>query len=161
MPIVLASDSGHSHDHGQGHGHDMKTGNAKIGDLEIKGAWTRQAPPAATVLGGYATITNNGVEADRLIAASADFARKTKIHEMAVTDGVMKMKELENGLEVPAGETVALKPGSFHLMFMQATSPKEGEVVKVELTFEKAGTVSVMLPVAAIGTRTAPVTHSH
>lgn len=152
IPVVLVSDSDHGN-HSQ-----MKAGSARIGSIAITGAWTRQAPPASKVVGGYATITNEGDEADRLIAVNAPFAGKSEIHEMSVTDGVMRMKELADGLEIPAGGSVSLKPGSFHLMFMQATSPKEGETVPVELTFEKAGKVTVMLPVAGIGAGEAPMT---
>ncbi len=158
---IVASDG---HDGHSGHGaHSamdkadaVETGSASVGDLVITGAWTRQAPPSARVVGGYASITNNGQTADRLIAASAGFADRTEVHEMTVTDGVMRMNELAGGLEIKPGETVELKPGSFHLMFMEATSPKEGETVPVTLVFETAGEVVVQMPVAAIGAGAAP-----
>lgn len=132
------------------------TGTATIGDLVIDGAWTRQAPPSATVVGGYARITNNGSASDRLIAASADFAERTEVHEMSVTDGVMTMNAVAGGLEIAPGATVELKPSSFHLMFMDATSPKKGETVPVTFVFELAGAVVVQMPVAGIGAGAAP-----
>jgi periplasmic copper chaperone A len=69
---------------------------------------------------------------------------------MTMEGDVMKMRELPSGLEIPAGGTVELKPGGFHLMFMGVKTPfKEGDTLKVELKFEKAGQVDVDLPVTA------------
>ncbi|WP_422375187.1 copper chaperone PCu(A)C [Roseibium sp.] len=127
----------------------------KAGDLELSTAWTRATPPKAKAGGGFIEIVNTGSEADRLVSASSNVAKKTEIHEMAVTDGVMKMRELENGIEIPAGETVALKPGGLHIMFMGLNqSFEEGSKVPVVLTFEKAGEVSVELDVAKMGAKT-------
>lgn len=127
----------------------------KAGDLELSTAWTRATPPKAKAGGGFIEIVNTGSEADRLVSASSDVAKKTEIHEMAVTDGVMKMRELENGIEIPAGETVALKPGGLHIMFMGLNqSFEEGSKVPVVLTFEKAGEVAVELDVAKMGAKT-------
>jgi len=127
----------------------------KAGDLELSTAWTRATPPKAKAGGGFIEIVNAGSEADRLISASSDVSKKVELHEMAVTDGVMKMREMENGIEIPAGETVALKPGGLHIMFMGITqSFEEGTKVPVVLTFEKAGEIAVELDVAKMGAKT-------
>ena len=127
-----------------------------VGDLVIRDAWTRQSPPGARAGGGYATITNNGGAADRLIGGSTPFSERFEVHEMSVTDGVMRMGEIDGGLEIGPGETVELKPGGFHLMFIDVTEPPvEGDTVPVTLLFERAGEVTLDLPVAAIGA-TAP-----
>ena len=127
-------------------------GMATIGSIEVSEAWTRQTPPRARAGGAYARITNTGDESDTLIAASAPFAGRIEIHEMAVTDGVMTMRELEDGLPIPPGETVELRPGSFHVMLLDMTEPPtEGGTVPLTLVFERAGGVTVDLPVAAIG----------
>jgi len=124
------------------------------GDLVLEGTWTRATPPKAMAGGGFVTITNKGTEADRLVSAASPVAGRVEIHEMAVTDGVMKMRELENGLPIPAGETVALKPGGFHIMFMQLNQPfKMGEKVPVTLTFEKGGEVEIQLDVQKMGAK--------
>lgn len=69
---------------------------------------------------------------------------------MAMDNGVMKMRPI-HGLEVPAGKSVQLKPGGYHIMFMKLKHQlKVGEVVKGSLTFEKAGTMSVDFPVEAM-----------
>ena len=125
-----------------------------VGDLKIENAWTRATPPRAKVGGGYVTITNTGSEADRLVSGSVAFAGVVEIHEMAVTDGVMKMRPLADGLEIPAGETVTLKPGGFHIMFMKLKEGLvEGETVSATLTFEKAGPVELKFQVAPVGAK--------
>ena len=73
---------------------------------------------------------------------------------MAVQDGVMKMREMVDGIEVPAGGALELKPGSYHVMFLELTGPlKEGESVPVTLTFEKAGTVEMSFSVEKMGAK--------
>jgi copper(I)-binding protein len=130
-----------------------------LGDLTLSGAFTRAMAPTAKVGGGFITITNNGQEDDRLISASSPAAPVVQLHEMAVVDDVMKMRELPDGIEIPAGETVTLKPGGLHIMFMQVPTPfEEGSEVPVTLTFEKAGSVDVMLHVGALGAST-PMNH--
>lgn len=124
------------------------------GDLTISKTWTRATPPKARNGGGFAEIKNAGSEADRLIAATSPVAKKVELHEMAVNDGIMKMRELEAGIDVPAGETVALKPGGLHIMFMGLNEPfKEGSSVPVVLTFEKAGDVEIVLDVNKMGAK--------
>lgn len=132
-------------------------GTATVGDLTVEGAWMRQPPPGAKVGGGYLTVTNPGEADDRLLAASAPFATRTEIHEMKVENGMMMMSPLAEGLAIPAGETVSLAPGGYHIMFMGLNAaPKEGETVPVTLTFEQAGAVTLNIPVAAMGATAAP-----
>lgn len=125
----------------------------KKGDLEIVHPWSRATPDGAKVAGGYLVIKNHGKQADRLIAATGEIAGKTEIHEMKVDDkGVMTMRPLADGLEIPADGKAELKPGSYHIMFMNLKHGlKEGEKFKGSLTFEKAGTVDVEYAVNAMG----------
>lgn len=132
--------------------HDTHAAEITAGDLTLSGAFTRATLPNAPVGGGYVTIINNGDEADRLVAAESPFSPDVQIHQMAVVNDVMEMNELEDGLEIPAGETVTLAPGGLHLMFMDISEPfVEGETVPVTLTFEKAGEVEIELSVEAFG----------
>ena len=129
-----------------------------VGAIAIRGAWTRQNPPGARVGGGYATIANGGEVSDRLIAVSAPFAARGEVHRMEVTDGVMRMRELTEGLEIAPGKSVTLEPGGYHMMFLDITEPPmEGSFVPVTLVFERAGEVTLDLPVAAIGARSVGV----
>lgn len=115
-----------------------------LGNLEIGHPWSRATLPGAKVAAGYLTVKNNGAEADRLTAIESPIAGKAEIHEMAVTDGVMTMRPLAGGLEIPAGGEVKLEPGSFHIMFVGLKEPAvEGVKFKGTLTFEKAGKVDV------------------
>ncbi len=126
----------------------------KIGSMAIDHPWTRATPGGAKVGGGYLTIKNMGSEPDRLVAGAADFAGKVEIHEMAMKDGVMRMRRLPAGLEIPPGATVELKPGGYHVMFMQLKAPLvEGDPVTATLTFEKAGAIDVEFAVEAVGAR--------
>jgi copper(I)-binding protein len=125
-------------------------------------AWTRATPPGSKVAGGFMTIENKGAAADRLIGGTAEVSNIFEVHEMAMDKGVMKMRALEKGLEIPAGGKVELKPGSFHVMFIDLKQPlKDGESFKGELVFEKAGKVPVTFKVMPIGTTSAGAHHGH
>ena len=124
----------------------------KAGDLVITQAWSRATPGGAKVGGGYLTIENKGTAPDRLIGGASDAAGKVEVHEMATTDGVMKMRPVEGGLTIEPGKTVKLAPGGFHLMIMELKSPlKQGGKLPVTLQFEKAGKVAVTLDVQGVG----------
>jgi periplasmic copper chaperone A len=126
----------------------------KLGDLEIGHPWTRATPPSARVAGGYLKITNKGQAADRLLSATFTGSATTEVHEMAHQGGVMTMRELPKGLEIRPGETVELKPGGFHLMFIGLKAGlKEKDALRGELVFEKAGRIEVEFAVEAIGAR--------
>lgn len=108
--------------------------------LAFSNAWVRATPPNAKVAGGFVEIRNAGKTADRLVSASSDVAERVEIHEMKMAGDVMQMRQLTEGLAIPAGQSVQLKPGSYHLMLI---SPKnaiaEGQKVTLTLVFEKAG----------------------
>lgn len=124
----------------------------KVGDLEIGHPWSRATPAGAKVAGGYFTITNKGSASDRLLSISSDVSEKAELHEMGVKDGVMTMRPVAGGLEIPAGGKVALAPGGYHLMFIGLKrQPKQGEKFSATLTFEKAGTVNVEFAVEGMG----------
>lgn len=126
--------------------------DVKAGDLVISQAWSRATPGGAKVAGGYLTIENKGTAADRLVNVSAEIAGKAEVHEMAMDNGVMKMRPLDKGLVIDPGKTVKLAPGGYHLMLQELKGPfKEGEKVPVTLEFEKAGKVSVALDVQGVG----------
>lgn len=125
-----------------------------VGGLKIDHPWTRATPAGAKVAGGYLTIQNGGSAPDRLLGGSSDIAGRIEIHEMAVRDGIMTMRPLDKGLEVKPGDKTELKPGGYHIMFMDLKRQlKEGESVKGTLQFEKAGTVAVEFAVQGVGAR--------
>lgn len=120
----------------------------KLGALEIGQPWSRATPPTAPTAGGFLKITNTGTAADRLIGASSPAAQQVQVHEMKMDGDVMRMRELEKGLEIPPGATVTLAPGGFHLMLIGLKAPlAKGARVPLTLTFEKAGSIDVELAV--------------
>ena len=129
------------------HAHDFR-----IGSIEIEHPWARATPKGATIAGGYVKVTNTGKEADRLIGGSLPNAGRFEIHQMTMNNGVMQMRPVSGGLEIKAGESVELKPGSYHLMFLDLKQPLVNkQPVKGTLIFEKAGTVEIEYTVEPIG----------
>ncbi len=124
----------------------------KIGSLEITTPWSRATPPSARTGGGFMTITNKGTTADRLVTARSSVSDKVEIHEVQMDGSVMRMRELAKGLEIPPGATVMLKPGGYHIMFMELKAPFAKDAkVPLTLVFEKAGSLDVQLNVEAMG----------
>jgi copper(I)-binding protein len=123
-----------------------------VGSIHITQPWARATPKGASSAAGYMTITNNGTAPDRVTCVSSDASAQCQIHSMTMEDGVMKMRPVEGGLEIKPGETVTLKPGGFHIMLLDLKHPLDaGQSLKTTLKFDKAGTVDVSAPVAAIG----------
>jgi copper(I)-binding protein len=126
--------------------------DVRAGDLVISQGWSRATPGGAKIGGGYLTIENKGSAPDRLVAVSGDVAGKIEVHEMAVKNGVMTMRPLENGLTIAPGKTVKFAPGGLHLMMIDLKNPlKQGDKVAVTLEFEKAGKVTASLDVQGVG----------
>ena len=124
----------------------------KVGALEIENPWSRAVPKGAAVAAGYMRIKNTGTEPDRLVGGSTPVAGRFEIHEMSMDKGIMKMRPLPSGLEIKPGETVELKPSSFHIMMMDLKQPiQRGKPFKASLMFEKAGEVDVDFAVEAVG----------
>jgi periplasmic copper chaperone A len=123
----------------------------KAGDITVDKAWARATPKGAEVGAGYLTVHNNGATPDTLTGGSADFAT-VEIHEMTKENGVMKMAQMKNGLNIPAHGTVRLAPGGYHVMFTHLTKPLvKGEKVTATLDFAHAGAVAVEFPVQCVG----------
>jgi uncharacterized protein YcnI/copper(I)-binding protein len=134
----------------------------KLGALIIERPWTRATPRAAPVAGGYLKITNNGVVADRLIGGSFELAGKVEVHEMSEEGGMMRMRQLPLGLEIAPGASVELRPGGYHLMFMDLKQGiLAGQNLKGALVFEKAGRIEVEFDAAAMGASTPGAAGEH
>lgn len=133
----------------------------EVKSIVVDQPWTRATPGGAKVAGGYMTITNTGSEADRLVGGTLPQAGRFEVHEMKMENNVMQMRPLVSGLEIKPGEKVELKPGGYHVMFMDLHEPlKQGDKLKGQLRFEKSGTVDVEYRVEAIGAQSAP-RHGH
>jgi periplasmic copper chaperone A len=132
----------------------------RIGDLQIREPWARATPKGADVAAGYMTIVNRGAQPDRLIGGSTMGAGRFEIHRMTSNQGVMQMRPVAEGLEIKPGETMELKPGSWHAMLLDLKAPlAAGDRVKGTLVFQKAGKVEIEYQVAPIGAAGAHPAH--
>lgn len=110
---------------------------ALASDLSVSDAWARPTPPGSRVGAGYVQIHNAGQSPRRLLSAESPLAGSMEVHTMAEEDGMMRMRKLADGLEIPAGGHVELKPGAEHLMFFSPTQAfAEGETIPVTLIFD-------------------------
>ena len=104
------------------------------GKLGVTDAWIRAAPPGASVLAGYATLSNTGDEPITLLTVQSDAFRMTSLHETIVDGGVSKMRELHR-LVIAPGATIALEPGGRHLMLSQPRGDLAVAGGKVRIVF--------------------------
>ena len=104
------------------------------GPVKVEDAWVRATVAPQTATGAFMQLTS--AKPLKVVAASSPRAAQVEIHEMKMEDGVMKMRAVE-ALPLPAGQAVALKPGSYHVMLMGLQRPiKAGETVPLTLTVE-------------------------
>ncbi len=123
----------------------------KAGDVVVEKPWARATPKGADVGSGYLLIQNKGATPDRLTGGSADFAT-VEVHQMTSVNGVSQMREVKDGLNIPAHGSVGLAPGSYHIMFTHLAHPlTKGETIKATLNFEHAGPVEVEFKVMGVG----------
>lgn len=123
-----------------------------VGALAVDHPWARATPHGARVAAGFLTIENKGTAADRLLAVDSEIAEHGEIHSMTMKDGVMTMRPLPDGLDLPGAIKVELQPGGYHIMFIGLKRMlKKGDHFAATLTFEKAGKAEVTFTVEAIG----------
>jgi periplasmic copper chaperone A len=125
------------------------TAIAQTGSVEVKDAWARATPGKAENGAAYLTIVSQG--ADSLVSVSSPVAKKAGLHTMTMEGSVMKMRPLA-GVDVPANQPVALKPGGTHIMLEGLNEPLQaGKSFPLTLTFEKAGEKQVEVAVEKAG----------
>lgn len=150
---LARADHSHAHD-AQGHAHANDAPVAAVYPFAYASA------AGAKAGGAFISLENRG-PADRLVAARADIAARTELHEHIHDNGVMKMREVEGGLPLPEGGVVEMKPGGLHVMLMGLKAPlTEGETLPVTLVFESGLELAVEVPVVARGAAPAKA-HSH
>jgi copper(I)-binding protein len=130
---------------------------AQSGDVKITNAWARAMPGGAQTAAIYVTLES--ADGDRLTGAATPAAQKAELHSMTMDGGVMKMRQVD-GVDLPAGQAVSLKPGGYHIMLTGLAKPlAEGQSVPLTLTFAKAGTREVSVAVQKVGSM-GPATQS-
>lgn len=130
------------------------------GSVTIDHPWSRPTPPGSPMGVGYLTISNSGDSDITLTSAETPRAAQVSIHQSTMNNGVMSMRPLKNGLLIPAGNTVELKPHGYHLMLEKLEEPlKEGERIPLTLRFDGAKPVNVELQVESLD-GASPTEHS-
>lgn len=119
------------------------------GEILIEDAYARTSTPSSKTGAAFMVIRNTGSEADRLIAAETDVAARAELHtHKEDANGVMRMMEVEGGIPVPGEGMHHLRRGGDHIMLMGLSRALEqGEMLDVTLTFEKAGEITLQIPV--------------
>lgn len=120
-------------------------------DVMVMDAFARASAMSTARTGAvYMTLKNHGTAADRLVAVITEAAMSAGIHETLMEDGVAKMRPVEV-FDIPAGGSVELKPGGYHIMLMGLKAPlKKGGTIMLQLKFERAGLVDVMAHVGDV-----------
>src|SRR6185437_4826101 len=107
--------------------------------IDIGNPWARVQTAESGEAGGFLTLTNTGPEPDRLVGATSDAAGKVEIHGIKVVGASLRMHPLEQGLRLPVGMPIELKPRGYHLLFRHLKGRlAQGQKVPVTLSFEKA-----------------------
>ena len=114
------------------------------GSIKVSDAWARPSMGMDRAGAAYLVISNEGDEGDVLLGASSPAAATVEVHETTMdADGAMVMQPV-GSLEIPAGETVRLEPGSYHLMLIELTGELTvGGEIEITLSFENAGEIMV------------------
>ena len=133
--------------------------------VTVKDPWVRATVSQQKATGAFMQITS--AQDARLVEARSPVAGIVEIHEMTMEKDVMKMRALPNGLDLPAGKTVELKSGGYHVMLMDLKQQmKEGDTVPMTLVVEgkdkKRSTIEVKAPVKPLANPGKPaVEHKH
>ncbi len=127
----------------------LSTQGALAGDIEIVRPYARTSGANAKSGAMFLLIVNHGASADRLLSVRTDVAKKAMLHtNIEDENGVMKMRPLPDGIEIPAGAEHRLKRGGDHVMLMGIGDPlADGDRLSVTLVFENAGEIAISVPV--------------
>ncbi len=117
--------------------------------ISVEEAYARSSGMNAMSGAAFMVIVNAGDEDDQLVAARSDAAKMVELHtHIAGEGGMMQMRKVEGGFTIPAGGEHVLKRGGDHVMLMGLTQPMvQGETITLTLVFEKAGDVTIEVPV--------------
>ena len=122
----------------------LDAGATSDSQLSFSPMQMRATAPGMPSSAAYVSIANHSGAADRLIAAKTVVARRVEIHSMEMDNGVMRMRAVDGGLPIAAGEAVHLAPGGLHIMLMGLTTQLAADSQhEITLVSEKAGEITV------------------
>jgi copper(I)-binding protein len=128
--------------------------------VQVENAWVRFTVPGQKATGAFMRLTS--ASTTRLVSVSTPAAGFAEVHEMRMENNVMKMSALKDGLELPAGKAVDLKPGGFHVMLMDLAQPlPTGSTIPMTLVFRDAKGVEQRTEIKVPVNSMAPMDHSH
>ncbi len=135
---------------------------ASAQSVDIKDAWARSTVPGQKATGAFMKLTSK--DGAKLVAASSPVAGVVEVHEMKMDGNVMQMRAVQGGLELPAGKTVELKPGGYHVMLMDLKQAlMKDSTIPMTLVFRDAKGVEskseLKLPVNAMVPAAMPMGH--
>ena len=140
---------------------DAKAG-ARNSHLKFESGWIRVTSSGHPMTAGYITISNNGSKDVVLTSVSSSIAKMVELHETTFHNNVMKMRELKNGIKIPANGIIHLKPKGLHMMFKGVKSKiKEAKKYKVKFTFINGSGVEVFMSGKKIGAKATTGKHKH
>jgi hypothetical protein len=120
------------------------------GSLKVENPRVRLLPPMQKATGGFMKISNTSDKAIKLLSAASDVSKVVELHTHIKEAGMMKMRKVEY-IEVPANGVTMLKPGSYHVMFIDLIKPlKLNQIVNIELVFDNGEKLAVKAPVKKI-----------
>ena len=112
-------------------------------EVQVEGAWVRAVAGPDANTAGYMTLRNAGAASDRLMGGRSEAARMTELHRTTIDSaGLARMGKVE-ALDLPAGGTVLLEPGGYHLMLMGVGTLEEGDTIEITLALERSDSVQV------------------
>ena len=130
--------------------------------LKFESGWIRVTSSGHPMTAGYITISNNGSKDVVLMSVSSSIAKMVELHETTSHNNVMKMRELKNGIKIPANGIIHLKPKGLHLMFKGLkTKIEETKKYKVKFTFINGSGVEVFMSGKKIGAKATTGKHKH
>ena len=144
MAIGLAACSPNDHD-GMTHGAQASDHQGMV----ISAARVVPPFPGRDVSAGYFELTNHGAD-DRLVSISSPVSPRVEMHTHLNENGVMKMRKID-GLDLPAGETVTFKPGSYHIMMFKTVMSDAETDVSLTFNFETAPSVTLVADIDGRG----------
>jgi hypothetical protein len=107
-------------------------------------------PASPDVGAAYLTIKNESSEPDVLLSATSDVAAQTMVHH-DITSGITETMAPAGPVTIGPGKSLVLEPGGYHIMMMNLTRHLAvGDVIHVELVFQRAGSISVNVPVVPL-----------
>ena len=139
----------------------LTTVPAYAGDIAVDEPFARASAGAVTVGAAYMTLKNSGTMADALVAVASPVAARAELHTHIKEGDITRMRKVEE-IDVPAGGSVSLQPGGLHVMLIDLRQPlKQGEEFPLTLTFSKAGTMTIQVPVKSPAELTPMPSHHH